>query len=141
MTAFVLCVVVGFALAFAWSARAAIGLFVGAVTMWLVAAYAAHWYLNQPEIYAWLVFGYVLLPFVIAPATGVLVGVTIGPPRHLIACALAACAGCVAGLLVTSNYAHDNPTMRECFRDMAAPSVLAASAAVVVTRLARRRVA
>jgi hypothetical protein len=141
MMAFVLAVMLGFALAFAGTVRAGLGLVVGAIAMWIAASYAEHWFFNQPEIYAHLVFAYFVLPVVIAPSTGIVVGLTLGPPRHLVSCALAACAGCVAGLLVTSNYAQDNPQLRDCFRDMAAPSVLAAAAAVFVTRLARRRVA
>lgn len=119
---FLLSVMVGFALAFAGTVRAAIGLVVGALAMWIVAAHAEHWFSNQPEIYAHLVFAYFVLPFVIAPSTGALVGLTLGRPRSLHA---------------QSRVCR----LRDCFREMAAPSVLAASAAVGVTRLARRRLA
>lgn len=70
MMVFLLSVMVGFALAFAGTVRAAIGLVVGALAMWIVAAHAEHWFSNQPEIYAHLVFAYFVLPFVIAPSTG-----------------------------------------------------------------------
>lgn len=127
-------------IAWARSARVTLGLAVTAAAMWTSAAVLAHWFFNQPEIFATLVFAYLLLPFVLAPLTGVLAALLIGARRHWFACAGAGVLGCVAGLVLIAG-ASSGPivSMRECFREMAGPALLSASASALTAALAKRR--
>lgn len=116
---------------------------ISATSMWVVAAIVEHWFMSQPEIFAWLFFGYVVLPFMIAPATGVLAALLVGPPRSLFASVFGAVVGCIVGLIIMhavmsrSSY-YD---VSECLRDMAIPALSTALAAVWAAALAQRRVA
>jgi len=122
------------------SSRVAAGLVLTATSMWIIAAVLAHWFFNQPEIFATLVFAYFVLPFVLAPVTGVLAALVIGAPRHWFACAGAGVLGCVGALLVIGAAASGPVVgMRECFHEMAAPAILSASAAALTAALAKRR--
>ena len=126
-------------LGWARSARVTIAFGVATAAMWVSAAMLAHWFFNQPEIFATLVFAYFLLPFVIAPVCGVLAAVLIGPPRHLFAAGSAAVAGCI-GAIAVIGAAGPIVDMPECFRDMAGPAVLSICAATLVAVLSQRRV-
>ena len=88
-----------------------------------------------------LVFFFIILPLVIAPGAGVLATVLVGPPRHFFPSVCAAIAGCVAGM-VLNQYRPSSPfdLLDECFRQMAAPTILAACAAALVASIANRRV-
>lgn len=129
-------------IAWARSTRVTLGLVLTALAMWTSAAVLAHWFFNQPEIFATLVFAYVILPFVIAPLSGVLAALLIGAPRHWFVCAGAAVLGCIGALVVIAG-ASTGPVvgMRECFREMASPAILSSSAAALTAFLAKRRVA
>lgn len=126
-------------LGWARSARVTVAFAVATAAMWVCAAVLAHWFFNQPEIFATLVFAYFLLPFVIAPLGGVLAAALIGPPRHLFAAGCAAVAGCL-GAIAMVRAAGPIVDMPECFRDMAGPAVLAICAACLAAVLAQRRV-
>src|SRR5262245_34941810 len=126
-------------LAWARSWRVTVAFAVATAATWVCAAVMAHWFFNQPEIFATLVFAYFLLPFVIAPLGGVLAAVLIGPPRHLFAAGAAAVAGCI-GAIAVIGAAGPIVDMPECFRDMAAPAILSICAATLVAVLSQRRV-
>lgn len=127
-------------LLWARSTRLAVALVVSGFAMWTCAAVLEHWFLNQPEIFASLLFAYFLLPFVLAPLTGVGLAVLAGPPRHLFASGGAAMIGCIAGMFFWSSI-DTGPIvdMRDCWRDMAGPTSLAVSTAGFVAFLAQRR--
>jgi len=127
------------ALWLARSVRAVRALVLAGLAMWGAAALLEAGLYGGDDVYLWLLFTFFFLPLVVAPLTGVLASLLLGPPRSLFACGAAACVGCVIGMIV-SPFPSAEVSLRLCLRDMAAPADLAASFAVLVGALGQRRV-